>query len=80
MEFGLREHEAEKSGAMGVEDATRTRKAVGWEVHQATGTIIAQTSCNADEALDRILRYAHSSGASVDEVADDILADRIKLT
>lgn len=65
---------------MGVEDAARTRRAVGWEVHQATGTIIAQTSCSADEALDRILRYAHSSGASVDQVADDILADRIQLT
>ncbi|MET0854634.1 MAG: ANTAR domain-containing protein [Microterricola sp.] len=65
---------------MGVEDHTRTRMAVGWEVHQATGTVIAQTSCSADEALERILEYAHSSGASVDQVAEDILADRLKLS
>ncbi|MET0886631.1 MAG: ANTAR domain-containing protein [Mycetocola sp.] len=65
---------------MGVEDATRTRRAVGWEVHQATGTIVAQTSCSADEALDRILRHAHASGASVDRVAEEILADRLKLS
>lgn len=47
-------------------------------VHQATGMVLAQLDIDADDALLTIQGYAFSSGRPVLEVADEILAGRLR--
>ncbi|WP_420898501.1 ANTAR domain-containing protein [Cryobacterium lactosi] len=46
------------------------------EVHQATGVIIAQTHTDPDQALQRLVDYAESTGQPLDAVAADVIARR----
>ncbi|WEO76025.1 ANTAR domain-containing protein [Cryobacterium sp. SO2] len=58
-------------------------KSPSWDnpqVHQATGVIVAQTNASPNEALGRLIGYAESTDASVDQVAADILAYKIAFT
>jgi hypothetical protein len=47
------------------------------EVHQATGMILAQLNISADDALLLLRAHAFSSGRSVREIADDVVARRL---
>jgi hypothetical protein len=49
------------------------------EVHQATGMLIGQAGLDAPAALARLRAVAFSTGRRIDEVADDILARRLRL-
>jgi hypothetical protein len=47
------------------------------EVHQATGMILAQLNISADDALLLLRAHAFSTGRSVREIADDVVARRL---
>ncbi len=49
------------------------------EVHQATGMLIAQAGLDAAAALARLRAVAFGSGRSVVEVADEVVARRLRL-
>ena len=49
------------------------------EVHQATGMAMAQLGVNAQEALVRLRAHAFAAGLTVDEVACEIVARRLRL-
>ncbi len=49
------------------------------EVHQATGMLIAQAGLTAPSALARLRAAAFADGRSISEVADDVLARRLRL-
>jgi hypothetical protein len=57
-------------------DATTLSRA---EVHQATGMLIAQSELDAPAALARLRARAFSTGRTITEVADDVLARRLRL-
>lgn len=48
------------------------------EVHQATGMIIAQLGVGAEEAFARLRGYAFSSEQLLGDVADDVVARRLR--
>ncbi|CAA9280226.1 MAG: hypothetical protein AVDCRST_MAG54-3545 [uncultured Actinomycetospora sp.] len=49
------------------------------EVHQATGMLIAQGHLSAAAALSRLRAAAFATGRTVTDVADDVLARRLRL-
>ncbi|WP_307875237.1 GAF and ANTAR domain-containing protein [Frankia nepalensis] len=49
------------------------------EVHQATGMAMAQLGVSAQEALVRLRAHAFAAGLTVDEVACEIVARRLRL-
>ncbi|HEY2223771.1 GAF domain-containing protein [Actinomycetospora sp.] len=49
------------------------------EVHQATGALIAQSGLDAPAALARLRALAFRTGRDITEVADDVLARRLRL-
>jgi hypothetical protein len=49
------------------------------EVHQATGALIAQSGLDAPAALARLRAVAFRTGRPITEVADDVLARRLRL-
>jgi hypothetical protein len=48
-------------------------------VHQATGMLVAQLGVGIDEAFARLRAHAFAEGRSLTEVADDIVARRLRL-
>jgi AmiR/NasT family two-component response regulator len=68
---------------MTMERPEQLRKAGGRgniQVHQATGMVVAQTGASVDEALSRMLGYATNAGASVQQVAADIIDRKISFS
>ena len=49
------------------------------EVHQAAGVVAAQLAVSVTEALARLRAYAYSSGQSLQVVAADVMAGRLRL-
>ena len=49
------------------------------EVHQATGMLMAQAGLDAPSALARLRAYSFSAGRTITEVADDVVARRLRL-
>src|SRR5260370_26622007 len=49
-------------------------------VHQATGMVMAQLSCSADEAVLRIIDLAEQGNRSVLDVAQDIVERRARMS
>jgi hypothetical protein len=49
------------------------------EVHQATGILMAQAGVGATVALARLRGAAFAAGRGIDEVADDVVARRLRL-
>ncbi|WP_328306072.1 GAF and ANTAR domain-containing protein [Actinomycetospora sp. NBC_00405] len=49
------------------------------EVHQATGMLMAQARLDAPSALARLRAYSFSTGRTITEVADDVVARRLRL-
>ncbi|MFF0341077.1 GAF and ANTAR domain-containing protein [Kribbella sp. NPDC004875] len=49
------------------------------EVHQATGVIAAQQGIGVTDALARLRAYAYSSGMSLQAVAGEVMAGRLRL-
>jgi len=47
-------------------------------VHQATGMVAAQAGCDVAAALARIVGYATEHGATVDDIADSVVARRLR--
>lgn len=47
------------------------------EVHQATGMVLAQLGISATDAFARIRAFAFSTGMSVRQIAEGVIADRI---
>jgi len=47
-------------------------------VHQATGMVAAQAGCDVAAALARIVGYATDHDATVDDVADNVVAGRLR--
>ncbi|MEU0539985.1 GAF and ANTAR domain-containing protein [Nocardia sp. NPDC005978] len=50
------------------------------QVHQATGMLIAEFRVSPEEALARLRGYCFVTGRLIDEVADDLVARRLKPT
>ncbi|MGY4857292.1 ANTAR domain-containing protein [Cryobacterium sp. AP23] len=68
---------------MTIDSQQEIRQSGSWyhpQVHQATGVIVAQTDVNPDEALNRLVRHAESSGLTVDAVAAAVIAREITFT
>lgn len=59
-----------------IEVAFTARRA---EVHQAAGRIAAQQSISVTDAFARLRAHAYSSGRSLQEVATDVMAGRLRL-
>jgi ANTAR domain len=49
------------------------------EVHQATGMLIAQSGLDAPAALARLRAVAFSTGRRINDIANDVLARRLRL-
>lgn len=49
------------------------------EVHQATGMLMAQARLDGPSALARLRAYSFSAGRTITEVADDVVARRLRL-
>jgi hypothetical protein len=49
-------------------------------VHQATGIVTVQAACTTADALALIRAHAFAQNRSVDDVASDIIARRLRLT
>jgi AmiR/NasT family two-component response regulator len=49
------------------------------EVHQATGMIAAQLGVSVDDAFVRLRAYAFGDNRTLREVADDVVARRLRL-
>lgn len=49
------------------------------EVHQATGMLIVQLGLSAQDALARLRAHAYAAGRTLDEVARDVVARRLRL-
>lgn len=47
-------------------------------VHQATGLVLAQVDVNAEDAVLLIQTHAHSTGLSMMELSEQLLADRLR--
>lgn len=47
-------------------------------VHQATGMISAQLSCNPEEALVRLRGFSYSDGRSIEEVSKEVVGGSIR--
>jgi hypothetical protein len=64
------------SGSAGAPDRSALVRA---EVHQATGMLMAQARLDAPSALARLRAYSFRTARTITEVADDVLARRLRL-
>lgn len=51
----------------------------GWQVHQATGMLIAQLGVGAEMAFARLRAHAYADGKDMLVIAEDIIARRLRL-
>ena len=65
-------------GSLGVELQPGT--ALRFVVHQATGMVAAQLGVGVDEALVRLRAYAFSRDMLITDVAEDVVARRVRLS
>jgi hypothetical protein len=65
---------------IGDADEGRSRPLARRAIHQATGMILAQLKISADDAALLIQGHAFASGRPMMDVADDILAGRLRFT
>lgn len=69
--------------AVTIDSRQQIRQSKSWynpQVHQATGVIVAQTDVDPDEALNRLVGHAESTGLPVDAVAVAVIAREITFT
>lgn len=65
----------------GVADGSTTEATLGRaEIHQATGMVIAQLALTAVDALARLRAHAFASNRRLDDVAHDVIEQRLVFT
>lgn len=69
-----------RAGSNGTEDESDVLDAILLRVvHQATGMLVAQLGLGVEDAFSRLRAHAYATGRTLRDVADDIVARRVRL-